>query len=92
MRTPASAASDGWPWLCSVAWCAADDTGAIPYGCVMAVDVTGVPRSERPVYKNQLQVLDAPGLLGGYWGCSQVRDDYDPADAPRRDHEPDAAR
>ena len=47
----------------------------------MTVDVPGVPRSERPVYRHQLQVLYAPGLLGGYWGCSHVWDDDDPADS-----------
>ena len=58
----------------------ADDTLAYPYGCVLTVDVPGVPASEWPVYTNTLQVLYASGLLGGYWGCSHLWDDYDPED------------
>lgn len=57
-----------------------DNTVAYPYGCLLTVDVPGVPASEWPVYTNTLQVLYAPGLLGGYWGCSHLWDDYDPAD------------
>ena len=57
-----------------------DDTDAIPYGCVLTVDVPGVPASEWPAYSHMLQVLYAPGLLGGYWGCSHLWDDCDPDD------------
>lgn len=58
----------------------ADDTGLFPYGCLVTVDVPGVPANEVPVYTHQLQVLFAPGLLGGYWGCSHLWDGFDPAD------------
>ncbi len=36
---------------------AADDTGAIAYGCLLTVDVPGVQTSEWPVSTHQLQVL-----------------------------------
>ena len=58
----------------------ADDTTAYPYGCVLTVGVPGVPASEWPVHTSTLQVLHTPGLLGGYWGCSHLWDDYDPHD------------
>ena len=57
-----------------------DHTSAIPYGCVITVDVPGVPPSEWLAHAHLLQVLYAPGLLGGYWGCSHIWDDYDPDD------------
>ncbi len=65
-----------------------DDTGAVPYGCVLTVEVPGVPGSEWPVYTHMLQVMYAPGLLGGYWGCSHLWDDYD-ADDPEALHVPE---
>jgi hypothetical protein len=58
----------------------ADDTALFRYGCLLTVDVPDVPANEVPVYTHQLQVLFAAGLLGGYWGCSDLWDDYDPAD------------
>lgn len=58
----------------------AADTALFPYGCLVTVDVPDAPANEVPVYTHQLQVLFAPGLLGGYWGCSHLWGDYDPAD------------
>ena len=57
-----------------------DATGAHPYGCVLVVEVPGVPPRENPVTTNQLQVLYSPGFVGGYWGCAHLWDDFDPAD------------
>jgi hypothetical protein len=58
-----------------------EDTAAYPYGgCLVTVEVPGVPASERPVATDQLQVLYRPGLLGGYWGCAHLWDDFDPQD------------
>jgi len=55
-------------------------TGAVPYGCVLTVKVPGVPASEWPVYTHLLQVMYEPSMLGGYWGCSHLWDDYYPND------------
>lgn len=56
------------------------ETAIHPYGCLIGIQVPGVPASEWPVYRHHLQVLFEPGLLGGYWGCSHLWDDFDPAD------------
>lgn len=58
-----------------------DNTGAVPYGCLLMVDVPGVLPSEWPVNTHLLQVMFAPGWVGGYWGCSHLWDDWD-ADDP----------
>lgn len=60
---------------------AADATSAIPFGCVVTVEVPGIPPSESPMNAHLLQVRYAPRFLGGYWGCSHIWDDYDAEDA-----------
>ena len=49
-------------------------------GVLLHAPVPGVPVSESPVISNQLQLLYAPGFLGGYWGCSHLWDDWDEED------------
>jgi hypothetical protein len=58
------------------------DTWAMvePIGPLLAVDVPDVPDGEVPVINNHIQVLWDGGLLGGYWGCSHVWDDFDERD------------
>ena len=51
-----------------------------PVGPLLAVDVPGVPDGEVPVINNHIYVLWDGGLLGGYWGCSHVWDDFDERD------------
>lgn len=51
-----------------------------PIGPLLAVDVPGVPDGEVPVIDNHVSVLWDGSLLGGYWGCSHVWDDFDERD------------
>ena len=62
-----------------------DDTGAIPYGCLLTIDVPGVPPSEWPVHTHMLQVMFEAGRVGGYWGCSHLWDGWD-REAPESLH------
>jgi hypothetical protein len=66
---------------------APDDTTAYPYGCLITVEVPGVPPSEAPVHTHLLQVMYEPEMLGGYWGCSHLWDDYS-SDDPEALHLP----
>lgn len=60
---------------------APEATSAFPVmGCLLTVEVPGIPASEWPVHAHQLQVLRTPGFLGGYWGCSHLWDEFDPDD------------
>lgn len=55
-------------------------TAAFPVGCLITVDVPGIPPSESPVNAHQLQVMYESDWLAGYWGCSHLWDDWDPKD------------
>jgi hypothetical protein len=58
-----------------------EDTVAYPYeGCLVCVGVPGVPALDRPCARDDLELLFRPGLLGGYWGCRHLWDDFDPRD------------
>lgn len=57
---------------------APESTAAHRYGCLIVVEVPGVPRSEWPVHTHLLQVMWEAEHLGGYWGCSHLWEDYDP--------------
>lgn len=56
-------------------------TAAFPVGCLITIDVPGIPPSEWPVHAHQLQVMYDHEWLGGYWGCSHLWDDWDPKDS-----------
>lgn len=47
---------------------------------MLAVDLPDVPDGEMPVINNRIYVLWDGSLLGGYWGCSHVWDDFDERD------------
>ena len=51
-----------------------------PIGPLLAVDVPDVPDGEVPVINNHIYVRWDGQLLGGYWGCSHVWDDFDERD------------
>ncbi|MGY1717638.1 hypothetical protein ACI8AG_01120 [Blastococcus sp. SYSU DS0552] len=53
---------------------------AEPIGPLLAVDVPDVPDGEVPVINNHVYVRWGGQLLGGYWGCSHVWDDFDERD------------
>jgi hypothetical protein len=57
-----------------------EDTAAVRYGCLLTVEVPGVPKREWPVYTHLLQVMWQENHLGGYWGCSHLWDEYDPTE------------
>lgn len=59
----------------------AHDVGQLQYGGVCAwITLPHVPAGEWPVIANTLQVLYDGRLLGAYWGCAHLWDEYDEQD------------